>query len=61
MTIDFCARSGSRTHKVVALKLIIRRKASLISNQILVEFVAVLKDWKVIFDSNPVASDYIYG
>ena len=30
-----------------------------ISNKILDEFVAVLKDWKVIFDLNPMALGYI--
>ena len=30
-----------------------------ISNQIIDEFVAVLKDWKIIFDSNPLAQNYI--
>ena len=48
-----------RTSRSVALKFIIRRKASLISNQIMDEFVAVLKDWKIIFDSYPVALGYV--
>ena len=43
--------SFEMTGKVV-LKLII-------SNQIIDEFVPVLRDWKLIFDSCPVALDYI--
>jgi len=38
--------------------LAIRNKFE-ISNKILDEFVAVLKDWKVIFDLNPMALGYI--